>query len=246
MDKRVLTTYLPSVLLFAGFLMISSTRSQRAVPLAGSLATVLPAMDGFTVKDQTISDEERKIAGMSDFVARSYWKDSTVAFTTYVGYYDRQTQGKSMHSPRNCLPGAGWEILRAETGTVTAQGSSHVVNRYLLKNGAVQALVFYWYQGRGRIVANEYAVKWNLLRDAALIGHTEEALVRIVVFMPRSAQVDGPALDRALADAEKLGMDVGSRLLVDVARVLPGDRSSGTSASATGASAAQVAVSARR
>jgi len=245
MDKGLLKKYLPSVLLFVGFAMIFSTRSQSAVPLAGSLATVLPTMDGFTVKDMTISDEERKIAGMSDYVARSYWKDSTVAFTTYVGYYDRQTQGKSMHSPRNCLPGAGWEILRAETGTVTAKGSSHVVNRYLLKNGPVQALVFYWYQGRGRIVANEYTVKWNLMRDAALEGHTEEALVRIVVFMPRATQVDQPALDRAFADAEKLGKEVGSRLLVDVGRVLPSDGRGVASTSATGASARALASAQR-
>ena len=236
MDKLLINKYLPSVLLFVGFLMIFSTRSQNAVPLAGSLNTVLPAMDGFTVKEQTITDEERKIAGMSDYVARTYWRDSTVAFTTYVGYYDRQTQGKSMHSPRNCLPGAGWEILRAESGTIAANGSSHVVNRYLLKNGAVQALVFYWYQGRGRIVANEYAVKWNLLRDAALEGHTEEALVRIVVPIARVAQLDQPAVDRAFADAEKLGMDVGARLLVDVARVLPNNAAAATAASVTGGS----------
>ena len=232
MDKILLNKYLPSALLFLGFLMIFSARSQTAIPLAGSLATVLPEMQGFTVKDQTISDEERKIAGMSDYVARTYWRDSTVAFTTYVGYYDRQTQGKSMHSPRNCLPGAGWEILRAETGTIASNGSSHVVNRYLLKNGAVQALVFYWYQGRGRIVANEYAVKWNLLRDAAFEGHTEEALVRVVVPMARVSQLDQAALDRAFADAEKLGTEVGGRLLIDVARVLPK-----TAASAAGATA---------
>lgn len=236
MDKHLLHKYLPSALLFVGFLMIFSTRSQNAVPLVGSLDTVLPSMPGFTVKEQKITDEERKVAGMSDYVARSYWHDSTVAFTTYVGYYDRQTQGKSMHSPRNCLPGAGWEILRAETGTVAANGSSHAVNKYLLKNGAVQALVFYWYQGRGRIVANEYAVKWNLLRDAALEGHTEEALVRVVVFMPRVDQVDQKAVDRAFADAEKLGSEVGSRLLVDVARVLPNGRVA-TAARVTGGSA---------
>ena len=55
------------------------------------------------------------------------------------------------------------------------------MNQYVLKNGPATAVVFYWYQGRGRIVANEYAVKWNLLRDAAVAGHTEEALVRVVV-----------------------------------------------------------------
>jgi EpsI family protein len=220
-DKLLLNKYLPSILLLVGCLMLFSTRSQREVPLAGSLQTVLPAWSGYAVKDQTISDEERKIAGMSDYVARMYLKDSTVAFTTYVGYYDRQAQGKSMHSPRNCLPGAGWEILRADTGAITAAGATHIVNRYMLKNGSTQALVLYWYQGRGRIVANEYAVKWNLLRDAALKGHTEEALVRIVVFIPRSGALDQPALDRAFANAQELGTKVGAQLLTDVARVLP-------------------------
>ena len=191
----------------------------------------MPAWAGYTVKEQTVTDEERKVAGMTDYVARSFWKDSLVAFTTYVGYYDRQTQGKSMHSPRNCLPGAGWEILRAETGTITAGGATHRVNRYLLKNGATQALVLYWYQGRGRIVASEYAVKWNLLRDAALEGHTEEALVRIVVPVPHAGQLDPEALERAFTAAETLGVAVGAKVLTDVARVLPAGTGGATSAS---------------
>ncbi|MEP6729236.1 MAG: exosortase C-terminal domain/associated protein EpsI [bacterium] len=235
MSSSLLRKYLPGALLLVGCLMLFSTRSQMAVPLSGSLQTVLPSVPGYSVKEQTVSDEERKVAGMSNYVARTYWKDSTIAFTTYVGYYDRQTQGKSMHSPRNCLPGAGWEILRAESGTITAAGATHTVNRYLLKNGAVQALVLYWYQGRGRIVASEYSVKWNLLRDAALKGHTEEALVRIVVPVPRAAQLDPAALERAFADAEKLGEDIGAKVLLDVARVLP----AGTGGATTASSAAR-------
>lgn len=243
MDRSRLNKYLPSILLFVGCLLLFSTRSQTAVPLAGSLQTVLPAWTGYSVKEQTITDEERKVAGMSDFVARLYQKDSTPVFSTYVGYYDRQTQGKSMHSPRNCLPGAGWEILRAETGTITAAGATHTVNQYILKNGTVQALVLYWYQGRGRVVASEYAVKWNLLRDAALRGHTEEALVRIVVYIPRSGLLDQAALERAFADAEKLGKEVAAQVLTDVARVLPAGTGGVTSASfAPGVGALPVAA----
>ena len=222
MDNLFLNKYLPGILLIVGCLMLFSTRSQREVPLVGSLQTVLPQWSGYAVKDQKISPEEQKVAGMSDYVARMYMKDSTIAFTTYVGYYDRQTQGKSMHSPRNCLPGAGWEILNASSGTIAAAGASYTVNKYQLKNGATQALVLYWYQGRGRVVASEYAVKWNLLRDAALKGHTEEALVRIVVYIPHAGQLNQADLDRAFADAEGLGKDVGTKLLTDVARVLPG------------------------
>jgi EpsI family protein len=221
MNKRA-RRYLPAVLFFGGFLAVWSTRSQTAVPLAGPLSTVLPDLSGYRVTNQVVDDEERKVAGMSDYVARVFWRpDSTPAFTTYVGYYDRQTQGKSMHSPRNCMPGAGWEILRADTGTVRSGGVAHVVNKYLLKNGSTQAIVYYWYQGRGRVVANEYAVKWNLMRDAALKGHTEEALVRIVVFVDKAGTLQDAALDKAMAEAARLGESVGGQLLSDVARVLP-------------------------
>jgi EpsI family protein len=55
------------------------------------------------------------------------------------------------------------------------------VNRYLLEKESNRAIVYYWYQGRDRVSWNEYAVKWELLRDKAVHGRSEEALVRIVV-----------------------------------------------------------------
>jgi EpsI family protein len=210
-----LRAYMPAVVLLLGCaLVFHGTRDQVAVPLAGSLSTVLANMDGYRIQEQHVTDEERRVAGMTDYVARVYWRpDSTVAFTTYVGYYDQQTQGKSMHSPKNCLPGAGWEILRGGTTTVTAADGPHVVNRYLLKNGAAQAVVYYWYQGRGRVVASEYAVKWDLLRDAALRGHTEEALVRVIVPVDPS--------DTTQARADRLAQEIAPTLLDAVRGVLP-------------------------
>ena len=166
--------------------------------------------------------EERKAAGMTDYVARGYWKDSSLVFTAYVGYYDRQTQGHSMHSPRNCLPGAGWEILTADTTVVNSAGRNYVVNKYLLKNGKLQSVVLYWYQGRGRVVASELTVKWNLLRDAAFKGHTEEALVRVMAPLRQTAEADTDDARKAMAESEQVALSVASRLLGDVSRVLPG------------------------
>ena len=131
-------------------------------------------------------------AGEAARKLREYRRDSAQLFTTYVGYYDKQVQGKTIHSPKNCLPGAGWEILN--TSSIALPGAEKLgqVNRVLLANKGTRALVYYWYQGRGRIESNEYKVKWNLLRDAALFGRTEEALVRIVV--PRKVPEGGSRL----------------------------------------------------
>jgi EpsI family protein len=218
MRKLELRAYMPAAILLLGCaLVFHGTRDQVAVPLAGSLSTVLDSVDGYRSEDQHVTDEERRVAGMTDYVARIYWRpDSTAAFTTYVGYYDKQTQGKSMHSPKNCLPGAGWEVLRDGTATVRAADGLHLVNRYLLKNGAQQAVVYYWYQGRGRTVASEYLVKWDLLRDAALEGHTEEALVRLIVFVDPT--------EGGEARADQLAQEIAPKLLHDVSTVLPTDR----------------------
>ncbi len=221
MRKSELRAYTPAIVLLLGSaLMLGGTHKQVVVPPAAPLTTILPHVDGYTVRDQKIGDEERRIAGMSEYVARVYLRpDSTAAFTTYVGYYDKQSRGKSIHSPKNCLPGAGWEILQNGTAIVVAADGPHVVNRDVLKLGRQEALVYYWYQGRGRVVASEYTVKYNLLRDAMLTGRTEEALVRLVIPVQ-------PA-DTNLAQADQIAAQIAPRLLNAVQHVVPRDAAGG-------------------
>ena len=85
-------------------------------------------------------------------------------------------------------------------------------------------MVYYWYEGRGRVEANEYRVKWNLLRDAAAHGRTEEALVRIVVpiVVPQGARgPQDPALLAARAGADSLATRMARQLVPRVAAALP-------------------------
>jgi EpsI family protein len=129
-----------------------------------------------------------------------------------VGYYPSQTQGRTIHSPKNCLPGSGWEPLEAREEQITAGGTQVTVNRYELANGDRRALVYYWYQGRGRVASNEYGVKLDLLRDAAIRGRTEEALVRVVV--PLSPTVTDSA-------AEAMARRVSSEVIPTLTDLLP-------------------------
>ena len=222
--------------MLAGSVFIVRARSQAAVPLAGSLNAVLSNLSGYRIDEQHFSAEERRVAGMTDYVSRVYVRDSVPVFATLVSYYERQTQGQTIHSPRNCLPGAGWEVMTAGTRRVTVNGNDLTLNRYLIKNQGSTAVVYYWYQGRGRVVANEYAVKWNLLRDAALSGHTEEALVRVVVPVRSPKTPLGSVRpEPSYAAADSLGADIAARLIRDVDQVLPhvgGTRSRGPTSTA--------------
>jgi EpsI family protein len=178
--------------------------AQRTLPLRRPLAEALPAtFEDLSSVDLELTPGEARTTGVTAYLLRSYVRragpgPNEEAFSLYVGYYDRQTQGRTIHSPKNCLPGAGWEPVASGRETIEVAGKPTVVNRYLLQFRQRQALVFYWYQGRGRVEADEYAVKWHLLRDASLRRRSEEALVRIIVPV-RTTVAEAAALARRAA-----------------------------------------------
>ncbi len=205
------TNWLPSGLLSLGCVFTLAVDRQQQLPLPLPLDSIPMTLAGRTGVSQNISKDEQVAAGMSSYLFR--WFGADVApFNIYVGYYDQQTQGKTIHSPKNCLPGAGWEALQQTTAVITTPRGPVRVNRYLLQNKDERALVFYWYQGRGRVAANEYQVKWELLRDAALRGRTEESLVRIVVRLNQQTTE---------ARAEAVARAVAAELIPAVDRVMP-------------------------
>ncbi|HZF66960.1 MAG TPA: EpsI family protein [Gemmatirosa sp.] len=215
--------FAPAALLGAGVLLISGLREQLRVPPRAPMRNIQISAPGYTkVQDVVVKAEEQRIAGMDDYVMRAFEKDSLDQFSVYVGYYTYQVQGKTIHSPKNCLPGAGWEQISWTLLPVTVAGKTYPVNRYLLGNEGRQALVYYWYQGRGRAEASEYVVKWNLLVDAAVHRRTEEALVRIVVPVNLfGVRPDSPELRARYARADSLAADVARQLGPQVDRVLP-------------------------
>jgi len=175
----------PALILASGALLLRGVGQQQRMPLRRPLEEVIPLrLADRPGRDTTLSADEIAVVGMTSYLLRRYGADldgEGADFSLYVGYYDSQASGRTIHSPRNCLPGAGWEPVGSSMVAVSAEDGVAMISRYLIARGTDRAVVLYWYQGRGRVTANEYAVKWELLRDAALRGRTEEALVRIVV-----------------------------------------------------------------
>lgn len=213
------TSMIPIIVLSFGVLLINGIREQYDMAPREPMSAIPAQLSNAIGIDVPIDTAEQRVAGMSQFMLRSYGSDSTPLFTTYVGYYNRQVQGRSIHSPKNCLPGAGWEIRETGRLPFDALSMKGSVNRVLLSNRGANALVYYWYQGRGRIEASEYLVKWNLLRDAAVFGRTEETLVRIVVPLP--APSGSRSKTQITASADSLALRVAGQLVREVQRVLP-------------------------
>ena len=217
----MLARYVPALILGVGTLFLAASRDQLALSPTAPLASLPTTIGPYAAHELRVSDAELAIAGVSEYVMRDFRRDSVSAFSVYVGYYPYQVRGRTIHSPKNCLPGTGWEAFDTGVETISVDGRSYAVNRYLLANGEARAVVYYWYQGRGRVAANEYAVKWDLLRDAALHGRSEEALVRVVVPLPSAA---GRLTDRTAPDvlaADRIAAMTISALIPAVDDVLP-------------------------
>ncbi len=94
-----------------------------------------------------MSEAEARAAGVTDYLLGDYStrpdSGAVSAFSLYVGYYDRQLRGKTIHSPKNCLPGAGWEALASQVVEINTPLGAVAVTRYLLKREEQRALVLY-------------------------------------------------------------------------------------------------------
>jgi len=172
-----------ATVLVMGTAFLSALPNRDAIPVRRTL-TNFPAQIGpWQGVSETLSPAIQKVIGATDYLMRFYTLQGKGSILLYIGYYETQRQGQTIHSPQNCLPGSGWNFLSREYLTVQMPGFSDPVklNYVLVAKGDMRQIVLYWYQERGRIIASEYMAKIYMVRDAIARKRTDGALVRISV-----------------------------------------------------------------
>jgi EpsI family protein len=161
-------------------------------------------------RELRFDDETETILRADDYLARNFKSNGHVV-SLYVGYYATQRTGATYHSPLNCLPGSGWVMNEGGDIKVTRpDGSSFKANRYVIQKGSERALVIYWYQGRGRSVANEYWDKMYTVVDSVARRRSDGALVRVIAPVETSTE-----------DAEKLASNLASETIKELPAFVP-------------------------
>ncbi len=109
--------------------------------------------------------------------------NSAAQANLYVAFFKTQRTGQTPHSPKNCLPGSGWQPSSSTIVSVPIPGQADPirVNQYIVSKGTYKDVVMYWYQSHGRAVASEYSAKFYVIADALRYNRTDTALVRVVV-----------------------------------------------------------------
>lgn len=170
-------------LLLAGSVLLLHARGDSdLIPASTPLSQVSRVIDGWTGSDLPIDQETRDVLGSGDFLSRIYTqRGQSQPIGLFIGYFPTQRSGVTIHSPKHCLPGAGWAFESSRYVNLRdANGKVHRVGEYIIGNGEMRQFVIYWYQAHGRSVANEYMAKFYLVTDAILLNRTDGALVRVL------------------------------------------------------------------
>jgi EpsI family protein len=167
-------------IIVAAGIYASGASAPERVPARDALATTPVTLARWEGRDVALDDDVIAQLGVDDYINRRYIATDAPPVALYVGYYASQRQGDTVHSPQNCLPGAGWQPVTAERTTLDVGRQTIPVNRFIIQKGIDRQAVFYWYQGRSRVLASELANKAWLMLDAARLRRTDGGLVRVI------------------------------------------------------------------
>jgi exosortase D (VPLPA-CTERM-specific) len=138
---------------------------------------------------------------LDDYIMADYRRGDRELVNFYVAWYDSQRAGSSAHSPRSCLPAGGWRMTQfsqIDVPEIQVGGRPLRANRVQIELGNQKQVVYYWFQQRGRVITNEYLVKWYLFVDSLTRRRTDGALVRLVT--PLKIGESAAAADRRLVE----------------------------------------------
>ena len=139
-------------------------------------------LEGRFGTDIPIDQDTLEVLGPGDFLHR-YYQDAnqTPAIDLFIAYFRSQRAGDTIHSPKNCLPGAGWTQLESRRVAIsTLSHSPFPATRYIIARGDSRQVVLYWYWAHDRGVASEYWAKFYLVADSIKMNRSDGSLVRLI------------------------------------------------------------------
>ena len=172
------------VLIAQATLFYAASRGEKTPE--GKQLALFPAQlqNWHMVQDFPIEQEVLDQLKADDTLNRTYGNEqSRFAVNLFVAYFKTQRTGQSPHSPKNCLPGAGWEQNATGYLEVPVDGQPQPIriNRYVVSRGDDKSVVLYWYQSPRRVIASEFSAKLWLVMDSIRYRRSDTALVRVSI-----------------------------------------------------------------
>ena len=141
--------------------------------------------DSWTGEEILFSDETYAIMKATVSTMIAYKSEDQPGPGLFIAYFQDQKYGAQIHSPRHCLPGSGWGILKHTQEKIHVNGQTLPVNRVLIGARENRQLMYYWFVTRTGVITSEFGLKFNLFMNALFLKPTDAAFVRLTVNLPR-------------------------------------------------------------
>jgi EpsI family protein len=180
---RSLARFVIAALLIATTAIFLRAHTQNEVfPPRLPLKSFPQQLGPWTGTDVAIDKDVLQVLGPGDFLLRVYTNPDKPKSDVdlFIAYFRSQRTGDTIHSPKNCLPGAGWAPVESTRVTLSMPGHPPFpANRYVIAKGDSKQVVLYWYWAHDRGVASEYWAKYYLVADSIKMNRSDGSLVRI-------------------------------------------------------------------
>jgi len=172
-------------LILQGIALYSVALHDEKAPATSPLANFPTEIAGWGMyRDVKIEPETLEVLKADDTLNRIYLSpERNASAFLFIAYFKTQRSGQAPHSPKNCLPGNGYEPIESGPILVAVPDRAEPVriNRYLTARGDEKSVTLYWYQSHDRIIANEFTAKFWLIADSIRYHRSDTSLVKIVV-----------------------------------------------------------------
>jgi EpsI family protein len=185
--------FLVTVIVLAGTaLLLHARNNAEIIPARAPLSSFPKTLGAWTSTDIAMTKDVLDVLGPGDFLLRDYQQPNISSdVTLFVAYFPSQRAGDTIHSPKNCLPGAGWTQIQSDRIKVALpRQAAFPANRYLIAQGEDRQLVLYWYWAHSRAVASEYSAKFYLVADSIRMRRSDGSLIRVTTPLARGETVD--------------------------------------------------------
>jgi EpsI family protein len=174
------------VLVLQGVASRAFTIRERELPIP-ALHTVPMEIAGWRAPvEESLEQDVTDYLKPDVYILRDYQDGSkSSSINLFVAYFKSLKNVYGPHSPRVCLPGAGWLVRSSTIASVPVPGRPEgiPVNEYVMEKSESQILVLYWYQNNRNVWAEEFQEKLRLLSDMVRYRRSDVSLVRIIIPM---------------------------------------------------------------
>jgi EpsI family protein len=217
------------VILGASILILVLQASASRMAKIDEHAIGVPGLHGLPLQlgrwkassEQSMSPEVVAYLKPDEYILRDY-TDPQAGETVnlFVAYFKSLQNVYGPHSPRICLPGAGWLVTSSKIDNVVVSGRTEPipVNEFVMEKSNERILVVYWYQNDRDVWAQEFHAKLRLLPDLLRYRRSDVSLVRLIT------PLRGAASEPELANCFQFTKNLFPFLADDFASVSTGRR----------------------